>query len=314
MNKRALLLLGALTTIVPELFTSSTPIVRLVSPGTLFFLVIGYALPIIAIRELAVRRGIGTAGVFCFGLAYGILNEGLFARTLVAVSKVPIPQYTHYGQFYGFNLPWCAHILLWHSLSSVLIPIAIAHLVYPSIASKPWLSPVAAGICGVFAFSFGVLAFTHAGAAGGPGSPLQLWVMILFSALLYGAGMLCKGDLFGFEGGSAGRPLAVGIAGIVPTVIVIGMASAKAALPIYFAVVLLMVIGTAAILKKMSWHTLPGFVAVGIGWYIQTAFVGVVVIAGNAPLAVITAAVDIVIMKWMWRKIGSAEQVTASAI
>ncbi len=312
-NKRALLLLGAVTTIVPELFTSSTPLVRLVNPGTLLFLLIGYGLPIIAIRELAVRKGIGTGGVFCFGLAYGILNEGLFARTLVATHNVPIPQYTHYGQFYGFNLPWCAHILLWHSLSSVLFPIAITHLAYPDVRGKPWLSPLATSVFGIFAFGFGVLAFTHAGTAGGPGSHFQLWVMILATALLYGVGLQCKGEFLPEQTVQPARPLAFGIAGIVPTVVVIGMASAKAAVPIYLAVTLLLAVGAAAILKKMRWDTLPAFAAVGIGWYIQTAFVGVVVIAGNAPLAVITAALDIAIMRWMWRRVGSASIVNASA-
>ena len=73
----------ALATVIPELFTGSTPLVGFLNPGLFFFLFLGYGVAILLVRELAVRCRSGILGLFFLGLAYSIFNEGLLAKTLI---------------------------------------------------------------------------------------------------------------------------------------------------------------------------------------------------------------------------------------
>ena len=104
---RPTLTLLLLTTVVPELLTGSTPLYGFLNPGQLVFLTLGYGLAILLVRELGVRLGIGLGGLILFGLAYGIFNEGLVAKTFLLDRSLPVPQYDGYGYWLGISFPGC---------------------------------------------------------------------------------------------------------------------------------------------------------------------------------------------------------------
>ncbi len=60
------------SSVVPELVTGSTPLSGFVRPGTLLFLLVGYGLAVLVIREYALRSRMGLAGLFLAGLAYSL--------------------------------------------------------------------------------------------------------------------------------------------------------------------------------------------------------------------------------------------------
>src|SRR5215510_2761979 len=114
---KAVFTLMLLSPVLAELLTASIPIVQFLSPGTfIFLLTLGYGIPVLLIRELAVRWQITSAGIFILGIAYGILNEGFWAKTFLLDSDLPLPGFGHYGYILGISFPWAVTISFWHAL------------------------------------------------------------------------------------------------------------------------------------------------------------------------------------------------------
>lgn len=135
----AALSLALIATCVPELLTGSTPLLAFAKPLTLFFLFLGYGVAVVSVRELAVRWNLTFLGIFILGLAYGIFNEGLMARTMLLQDGIPIPQLNDYGYLFGISFPWAVFITLWHAVCSVLFPILASYALFPDMRTVPWL-------------------------------------------------------------------------------------------------------------------------------------------------------------------------------
>jgi branched-subunit amino acid transport protein len=78
--------------------------------------------------------------VFLLGLAYGFLNEGLLAQTLIRFEHVPISNFDHYVYVGGVNLSRAALIVPWHALMAVLFPLTLLDFWFPSCARVRCLS------------------------------------------------------------------------------------------------------------------------------------------------------------------------------
>jgi hypothetical protein len=137
---KALLTLVAIAPILTEIVSGNTPAHTLLDPRIVLFLLMGYSLPLLIIRELSVRWRLSTAGVFLLGLAYGILNEGLIAQTLLRSEHVPIDKFDHYIYAAGFNFSWFCVIVPWHALLAVLFPITLVAFWFPSCSQTTWLA------------------------------------------------------------------------------------------------------------------------------------------------------------------------------
>jgi hypothetical protein len=83
-----------LASTLPETLSGNTPALELFKPGAFLFFIIAYGLPVLIIREYAVRQRIGFAGLFLIGLGYGIINEALLAKTVFRNAGVPVDVYT----------------------------------------------------------------------------------------------------------------------------------------------------------------------------------------------------------------------------
>jgi hypothetical protein len=136
---KAFLTLVFSTPILTEIVSGNTPAHALLDPRVALFLLMAYSLPLLVLRELALRWGLSTPGVFVLGLAYGIWNEGLLARTLLRYQHVPIARFDHYVCAAGFNFSWAALIVPWHALLAILFPLALVAGLFPSEAQATWL-------------------------------------------------------------------------------------------------------------------------------------------------------------------------------
>ena len=73
-----------------EVGSQNVPILAYLSPATFVLGSLAYGVPALVIREVAAARGLNAAGLAILGLAYGILNEGVLARTLTQASAAPL--------------------------------------------------------------------------------------------------------------------------------------------------------------------------------------------------------------------------------
>jgi hypothetical protein len=126
--------------ILTELASGNTPAHAFLDPRIALFLILAYSFPLLIIRELSLRWRLSTVGVFLLGLAYGIVNEGLLAQTLMRYEHVPIDKFDHYLFVGGFNLSWACVIVPWHALVAVLFPLALLAQWFPSCAQETWLN------------------------------------------------------------------------------------------------------------------------------------------------------------------------------
>jgi hypothetical protein len=136
---KALFTLAAIAPILTEIVSGNTPAHALLDPRIVLFLLMAYSLPLLIIRELSLRWRLSTGGVFVLGLAYGILNEGLIAQTLLRSEHVPIDKFDHYIYAAGFNFSWFCVIVPWHALLAVFFPITLVAFWFPSCSQTTWL-------------------------------------------------------------------------------------------------------------------------------------------------------------------------------
>jgi len=137
---KACLTLVILAPLLTELVSGNTPAQAFLDPRVALFLAFAYSLPLLLIRELSLRRRLSIAGVFLLGLAYGIVNEGLLAQTLLRYEHVPIDRFDRHVFVAGFNFSWAAVIVPWHAFFAVLFPLALVSAWFPSCAQQTWLS------------------------------------------------------------------------------------------------------------------------------------------------------------------------------
>ena len=76
----SIFVLVVLASVLPELLSGSTSPRAFLDPAVFGFCVFAYGLPVLVIRDFALRQQLGLAGLLLLGLAYGIINEALLAK------------------------------------------------------------------------------------------------------------------------------------------------------------------------------------------------------------------------------------------
>lgn len=198
--KKAIWTLILLAMILPELATGSTPLFNFLNPIVLFIVFLGYGITVLLIREVVVRNKLNLFGLFIIGLSYTVLNEGLFAKTLIQSKGLPIALYDNYGYVFGISFPFFITIALFHSLYSVMFPILVTHFYYKEESAVPWLSKKISYVLLSIPFVVGVLNFF--GDVKGKGSLEQCMVLFILLCLLlaigyhYGRKIYKEGDRY----------------------------------------------------------------------------------------------------------------------
>ncbi len=148
--------LALITPVLTELLSGNEPVRSFFLPGVYGMLVLIYGLPVLLIRELYLQWKLTLPGLFLLGLAYGIFNEGVLAKTLLCSENVPIDAFDH-STWLGINLPWAVLIVPWHASHAIIFPIALVTLWFPSTARTSWLSARGFWFCALLVTAIGVL-------------------------------------------------------------------------------------------------------------------------------------------------------------
>lgn len=134
---KAPLFLAVASPILAEVLSGNLP--PLAFLPLLPLMLVAYGIPMLLIRDAWVRFGLGVPGLFALGIAYGFVNEALFAKTVFLDANVPIDTFDGYAVG-GVNWAWASFIVPWHALHAVLYPIAFTWWLFPSRRAQPWLS------------------------------------------------------------------------------------------------------------------------------------------------------------------------------
>lgn len=308
--------LMAIATVLPELFTGSTPLVAFFNPGTVVWLLIGYGLAVLLVRELAVRCGSGILGLFFMGMGYSILNEGLFAKTLIIDTALPVSQYDHYGYFAGISFPWMAGIGAWHAVASVTLPILITHRLFPEAAGRPWIKAKVGVSLAVLLMVFACLGFLGKNDKGIKGTPAELGILLFIMLVCFSLGAVLKRAITTAPVQSRVSPIFLGISVIIPFWGLVIVAAVKAPVALYFMILAAVIVLFGAILKRCQWDTLPTFLLFGLGWYLHNIIQAGLIVSlamGNPALGLITIAVDAGVVVLLYRAIMSPKLVPETA-
>lgn len=133
-NRKAAWTLILLTPLIAELAFGSTPFH--LAYLLLLWLPI-YGAGVLLIREAAVRTGRGWPSIIVLGLAYELAEDGLGLQALTSPHLYHAADWA--PQLFGFNVAYWLLNIIYHVVFSVVIPIFIANLLFPTFKNQPYL-------------------------------------------------------------------------------------------------------------------------------------------------------------------------------
>jgi hypothetical protein len=136
--KPALTLL-LLSPITGELLSGSAPPAAFFTPVSLFILIGLYGCGALLVREYARKWGRGWTCIILLGVAYGIIEEGLTAKSFFDPSWMDLGILGTYGRWLDVNWVWSQGLTVYHTLVSITAPIILAQLTFPASSSARWL-------------------------------------------------------------------------------------------------------------------------------------------------------------------------------
>ena len=182
---KPLLTLVLITPLLTELLSNHLSTAVFFSPRAILFLTtVGYGFPLILRREFACRHRMGVAGLCCLGLVYGIINEGILAKTFYLMEGVPLPAFDHYSYVAGISVPWALTISAWHARHALLYPLLIVYFFFPQHRDEPWLTRKAAVALTALTAFFTVLIFFSRSEKRAPGELPHFVLLLLCMGLL----------------------------------------------------------------------------------------------------------------------------------
>ncbi|MFI9407798.1 hypothetical protein [Nocardia sp. NPDC052316] len=146
-RRRAVLTLFVLAPVLGEVLGASLRLSYFIQPLRVVAIVCFYGAGVVLIREIAQRWRLSVWGIVLLGCAFALIEEGLALQTIfnpVGMDGAPV-----FGNALGVNWFWAAVVSGYHVVWSVLLPIAVVHLVFPRGSRVPWLSRWSAGVLAV---------------------------------------------------------------------------------------------------------------------------------------------------------------------
>lgn len=179
-KKRAILLALVLPGFLAEVISGNTPLLAYLNPLIFILFALAYGLPFLLIREFAIRWRLSVKGVLMLGLAYGILNEGILAQTMLKPDHYYFSISESYYRALGVSWSYALFIAVWHSLHAMFFPLLIVQRAYSGMES--WLSARA------YKFLYWFLALVTLVAGLATPEPLRqgfIVVLVIMLALIY---------------------------------------------------------------------------------------------------------------------------------
>ncbi len=123
-----------------ELLSGSAPPVEFFNPFGLAIMSVLYGGGAILARELMLRWKKGWLSLFVLGVAYGIIEEGLMAKSFFDPNWPDVGVLGVYGRWAGINWVWTVQTTLYHTFFSIPIPIAMVEMLYPERRKDSWVT------------------------------------------------------------------------------------------------------------------------------------------------------------------------------
>lgn len=134
------LVLFFLAPAIGELLSGSAPPLQFFNPPSFVILTVLYGGSAVLVRELTMRWNKGWITILVLGLAFGILNEGVIAKSFFDPHWKDLGPLAGYGRVFDVNWVWTVQLLIYHAVISIAIPIALTNLLFPSKQNQVWLS------------------------------------------------------------------------------------------------------------------------------------------------------------------------------
>jgi len=315
-NFKPILLLVLIAMVLPELLTGSSPISKFLDPLHLIILFFGYSLPVLLVREIAVRSHLSFSGIFILGLSGGIFSEGFLAKTLIRASELPISQYNDYGFFLGVSFPFTVVISFWHALASVLVPILLVYWLYPENSKRPWFNKKLTVVLTIILLALGSAALL--GELVIKGTPLQLAVLLGLIVISFLTAKRFTQTAVANETltNMTLKPVLLGMSLFFTYfLLLMFIAGRKLSLILFFATFIFIIWLYYKILKRNGWLTQKNLILFGIGNYLQNNILATL-LAFTIPATliekVVTGIVAIILLTWLARKIKKSDVPMAS--
>lgn len=147
---------------VGELLSGSAPPSEFFNPIAFLLITSLYGSGAVLMRELTRRWEKGYGSLLLLGAAYGIIEEGLTAKSFFDPPWPDLGLLGTFGRWLGVNWVWAEMLTIYHAVYSITIPVVLVELVFPSYSRKRWVSDhVLAGftalLMGVVLFGYFVL-------------------------------------------------------------------------------------------------------------------------------------------------------------
>ncbi|MDO8497295.1 MAG: hypothetical protein Q7S61_02000 [bacterium] len=275
-----------------ELFGNTPPIIFF-QPLVFFVFLLIYGTIALLIREISIKWKLGLFGLIILGIAYGIFNEGIVAKTLLFAEHVPIPTYDHYGIFFGINFAWFSYITFFHSLHSVIFPILLVYFLFPTVSQTRWVGGKKLALLSGLGLLAGVGLFTNKDSY--HADPIYLGVFaLMIGALVLLAYFLPKTLQIREEGEFRWKSW---IMGVVTFPLYLGMfviSNQKLPLLLYSLYFIVSLFGVYYLLKKLKMYDVTSFLLFGMGSFM---FLGFLAIPGFLGRRLIDGVVVILIFE-----------------
>lgn len=133
------LALFLLSPAVAELLSGSAPPVEFFNPLGFLLLASLYGSGAILMRELTLRWRKGYVSLLLLGAAYGVIEEGLMVKSFFDPDWPDLGMLGVFGRWMGVNWVWAEMLIIYHAVFSIVIPVLLVELAYPSQRKKPWV-------------------------------------------------------------------------------------------------------------------------------------------------------------------------------
>jgi hypothetical protein len=143
--------------IVGELVSGHMAPLEFANPIAWLLMAMPYGLGALVCRELVVRWGKGWWSLMVLGLAYGLYEEGVVARSLCDPKWSEMGSLADYNHVAGLNWTYTEVLLHFHTTVSILASVALVQFIFPARRHESWISTPKLRWCFV-----GLLAWTPA--------------------------------------------------------------------------------------------------------------------------------------------------------
>lgn len=126
---------------IGELLSGSSPPAEFFNPVTFALQVALYGSGALLARELTCRWRKGWPTLLTLGVAYAIIEEGLCCKSFFDPHWPDVGVLGIYGRWLGVNWLWAVSLTGYHTVFSILVPVALVELAFPAQRGESWTGP-----------------------------------------------------------------------------------------------------------------------------------------------------------------------------